>query len=559
MRPCRPATCSTRAITCFEAADSRLLGAPLGPGGGANCGAGCSAPRRGRVARPRLAAPHRATWSRPTTRPAPALIEALVARPRPAGRRLARSGVAEGAAAGPVESFLALVRRQVWRAPPASDSRLRHGDGNPSAGRRAGRGGRGGWPTALGRLAEPMRRARRAPAAPARGRPENPPEPRTRQRIDAMVRGLDRRADLQLGGWRAHAARLAEPPPARDSSNGWRSSAIEGAETDVGDAPPLDRSAACRSPQSVAQPAHGMLVTSATLTDGEADAAEPTGRPRRRAPGAPSRRPGLRAARIPSPFDYPAQTRIFIVTDVARDDLGAGRRRLRALILASGGGALGLFTAIARLRAVHERIAPALEAAGLPLYAQHVDAMSTATLVDIFRAEEDSCLLGTDAVRDGVDVPGPLAAPDRLRPRAVAAPRHPAPRAQAGIRRRRVRRPHRPAAAAPGLWPADAAGDDRGVFRSSTGLPSRTVRLPPAWRSAGPLAEAAETTRSFWIALERRAMRPSRPRSRGTWMTVFLMPSTNLRHPEERPGDGRDASEGRWLRMQHTSFPAIDA
>jgi ATP-dependent DNA helicase DinG len=32
--------------------------------------------------------------------------------------------------------------------------------------------------------------------------------------------------------------------------------------------------------------------------------------------------------------------------------------------------------------------------------------MDTATLVDIFRAEEDACLLGTDAVRDGVDVPG---------------------------------------------------------------------------------------------------------------------------------------------------------
>jgi ATP-dependent DNA helicase DinG len=26
--------------------------------------------------------------------------------------------------------------------------------------------------------------------------------------------------------------------------------------------------------------------------------------------------------------------------------------------------------------------------------------------VDIFRAEQDACLLGTDAVRDGVDVPG---------------------------------------------------------------------------------------------------------------------------------------------------------
>jgi ATP-dependent DNA helicase DinG len=38
--------------------------------------------------------------------------------------------------------------------------------------------------------------------------------------------------------------------------------------------------------------------------------------------------------------------------------------------------------------------------------AQHVDGMDTSTLVDIFRAEEDACLLGTDAVRDGVDVPG---------------------------------------------------------------------------------------------------------------------------------------------------------
>ena len=32
--------------------------------------------------------------------------------------------------------------------------------------------------------------------------------------------------------------------------------------------------------------------------------------------------------------------------------------------------------------------------------------MDTGTLIDIFRAEENSCLLGTDAVRDGVDVPG---------------------------------------------------------------------------------------------------------------------------------------------------------
>jgi ATP-dependent DNA helicase DinG len=94
------------------------------------------------------------------------------------------------------------------------------------------------------------------------------------------------------------------------------------------------------------------------------------------------------------------------VTDVPRDDIGQVAAAYAALFVASRGGALGLFTAIARLRAVHQRVAPALEARGFLLLAQHVDAMSTATLVDIFRAEEDSCLLGTDAVRDGVDIPG---------------------------------------------------------------------------------------------------------------------------------------------------------
>ena len=79
---------------------------------------------------------------------------------------------------------------------------------------------------------------------------------------------------------------------------------------------------------------------------------------------------------------------------------------MRELFLAAGGGALGLFTAIARLREVHRRIAEAMERSGLALYAQHVDAMDTGTLVDVFRAERDACLLGTDAVRDGIDVPG---------------------------------------------------------------------------------------------------------------------------------------------------------
>ena len=121
------------------------------------------------------------------------------------------------------------------------------------------------------------------------------------------------------------------------------------------------------------------------------------------APHLPS--PAIRAA-VASPFDYAAQTRAFVVTDLAPGNLDQLAAAYRALFLASGGGGLGLFTAISRLRAVHARIAPELEQAGIPLYAQHVDAMGNATLVDIFRAEEESCLLGTDAMRDGVDVPG---------------------------------------------------------------------------------------------------------------------------------------------------------
>ena len=58
------------------------------------------------------------------------------------------------------------------------------------------------------------------------------------------------------------------------------------------------------------------------------------------------------------------------------------------------------------MRAIHGRIAEPLDAAGIALLAQHVDGLDTTTLVEIFRTERNACLLGTDAVRDGVDVPG---------------------------------------------------------------------------------------------------------------------------------------------------------
>ena len=144
-----------------------------------------------------------------------------------------------------------------------------------------------------------------------------------------------------------------------------------------------------------------MLVTSATLA-------------RRRATGTSAEaRTGAAhldraAARFeaPSPFDYAASSEVLIVTDVKRGDLAALAGAYARLIEAAGGGTLGLFTAIQRLKAVHARIADRLARAGLPLYAQHVDPIDTGTLVDIFRDDPRACLLGTDALRDGVDVPG---------------------------------------------------------------------------------------------------------------------------------------------------------
>jgi len=249
----------------------------------------------------------------------------------------------------------------------------------------------------------------------------------------------------------------------------------------------------------VAQPAHGLVVTSATLTDDSADpglawrGAE-AGTGLRHLPTSPA------AARIASPFDYPAQTRIFVITDVPRDDIGQLAAAYASLFVAARGGALGLFTAVARLRAVHERIAPALEARGLMLLAQHVDAMSTATLVDIFRAEEDSCLLGTDAVRDGVDIPGralrlivfdrvPWPRPDVLHRarKPVFGGAHYADR----IARLRLRQAY---------GRLIRRADDRGVFvMLDRALPSRLLSAFPEGVAIArlPLAHAVEATARF--------------------------------------------------------------
>jgi ATP-dependent DNA helicase DinG len=233
-------------------------------------------------------------------------------------------------------------------------------------------------------------------------------DPTTRSRIDAAVRGLRRRALDRLTIWQNMLGAIgdgqSEPGDRPSFIHFLRLDRRENADRDV---------SYCRHhldptlpfATTLASPAHGMLITSATLRDatgGEAEADWEAAEARVGASHLPS--PAYRAA-LGSPFDYAQQTRAFVVTDVSAD-IGALAGAYRALFMAAGGGALGLFTAIGRLKAVHGRIAGPLDEAGISLLAQHVDPMDNATLVDIFRTEENSCLLGTDAMRDGVDVPG---------------------------------------------------------------------------------------------------------------------------------------------------------
>ena len=79
---------------------------------------------------------------------------------------------------------------------------------------------------------------------------------------------------------------------------------------------------------------------------------------------------------------------------------------MASLMKEAGGGSLGLFTAIKRLRAIYPFLAGKLASADIPLYAQHIDQINLQTLLQLFRADTESCLIGTDAVRDGIDVPG---------------------------------------------------------------------------------------------------------------------------------------------------------
>jgi ATP-dependent DNA helicase DinG len=218
-----------------------------------------------------------------------------------------------------------------------------------------------------------------------------------RARVDGAIRGITWRRET-VGAWIALLARIGgEADP--EFVDWLAVDRIDGREFDIAlHRRWLDPTKPLAS--AVLAPADGVLVTSATLRGGEDWTA------------AEARTGALHLAspadrfEAESPFDYAGCAEVLIVTDIKPGDIASLAGAYARLIEAAGGGTLGLFTAIQRLKAVHARIADRLARAGLPLLAQHVDPIDAGTLVDIFRDDPRASLLGTDALRDGVDVPG---------------------------------------------------------------------------------------------------------------------------------------------------------
>jgi ATP-dependent DNA helicase DinG len=395
--------------------------------------------------------------------------------------------IAEGAPFGAIESLLAEVRGTVYARSKAQDAgygletELAEPDGALVARAAAAH-------DALEALQKPLSVLVRRLEAVIEDAPDWL-DSQARARVEGAINGLGWRRET-LAAWGALLARIGGPADP-DFVDWLAVDRVEGREYDIAiNRRWLDPTRPLA--EIVLKPAHGVLVTSATLRGGDGwdSAVQRT--------GAAHLDCGTGHFEAESPFDYAAASEVLIVTDIKQGDLAALAGGYARLIEATRGGTLGLFTAIQRLKAVHARIADRLARAGLPLLAQHVDPIDPGTLVDIFRDDPHASLLGTDALRDGVDVPGEslrLVVMERVpwpRPTVLHAARRMAGGGSA-YDDRVVR-----ARLAQAFGRLIRRDGDRGVFVIlSAAMPSRLLRaFPPGVRvSRVPLDEAIERVR----------------------------------------------------------------
>ncbi|UQY80394.1 ATP-dependent RNA helicase SrmB [Candidatus Hepatincola sp. Av] len=106
---------------------------------------------------------------------------------------------------------------------------------------------------------------------------------------------------------------------------------------------------------------------------------------------------------IKSSFNYKQNSKIFIINNANPNNLAVC---IESLFKASGGGGLALFTALSRLKQVYKGIYSGLLEADINLLSASMNNQKIENLIDIFKDDENSCLLGSDSARDGIDIPG---------------------------------------------------------------------------------------------------------------------------------------------------------
>src|SRR4051794_15992489 len=279
----------------------------------------------------------------------------------------------EGSPFGPVEGLLAEVRGTVYARAKAQEAgygletELAEADGALVSGAAAA-------VELLDSLGKPLAALARRLEAVLEDAPDWL-DAQARARVDGAIRGLSWRRET-VAAWIALLSRIGgEADP--EFVDWLAVERVDGREYDVaihrrvlGPTKPLAA--------AVLAPADGVLVTSATLRGGEDWPAAEARTGAFHLPGA------VEHFEAESPFDYAGCAEVLIVTDVKQGDIASLAGGYARLIEAAGGGTLGLFTAIQRLKAVHARIADRLAREGLPLLGEHADPADPGALVDIF-------------------------------------------------------------------------------------------------------------------------------------------------------------------------------
>ena len=107
-----------------------------------------------------------------------------------------------------------------------------------------------------------------------------------------------------------------------------------------------------------------------------------------------------------SPYDYAHQAQCLQVDDIDPHDEHSVYAAIGRLLQASQGGGLLLFNAIARAQQCYQKLLPQEEQANRSLYSQHDSLLGNRALAQVLSQDRDASLIGTDAFRDGIDIPG---------------------------------------------------------------------------------------------------------------------------------------------------------